>query len=197
MLRKKPLVSLINRQKRIAFAEEHINKPEDFWKKVLFSDESKYCIFGIKGRQLVWRKPCTALNPKNLKPTVKHGGGGVMVWGCMSSKGVGNLEFIESTMDHRAYLDILKRNLPESVRKLGIQDDYIFQQDNDPKHTAYNTKLWLLYNVKTAKTPPQSQTLNPIEHLWDLLERRIRNHVQPQMLKSVLVEEWNNISSEY
>ncbi|XP_065365726.1 uncharacterized protein LOC135958760 [Calliphora vicina] len=53
--------------------------PPEFWKNVLFTDECKYCIFGIKDRQFVWRKPCTVLSPKNLKPTVKHGGGAVMV----------------------------------------------------------------------------------------------------------------------
>ena len=67
----------------------------------------KFCLFGIKGRKLVWGKPCTALYPKNLKLTIKHGRGGVMV---------GNLEFISSTMDHKTYLQILKTNLQESVK---------------------------------------------------------------------------------
>lgn len=79
--RRKPFISVINRQKRIKYANDHINKPIQFWENVLFSDESKYCIFGIKGRKIVWRKTGTALNKANLVPTVKHGGGGVMVSG--------------------------------------------------------------------------------------------------------------------
>ncbi|GFV27729.1 transposable element Tc1 transposase [Trichonephila clavipes] len=63
---------------------------DNFWKKVIFSDESKFNIFGSDGRRTVWRKPNTALDPKNLRPTVKHGGVSVMVWGCMASNGVGN-----------------------------------------------------------------------------------------------------------
>jgi len=39
----------------------------------------------------VWRKTGTALEIQNLVPTVKHGGGGVMIWGCMAASGVGNL----------------------------------------------------------------------------------------------------------
>ncbi|GFY11551.1 transposable element Tc1 transposase [Trichonephila clavipes] len=72
---KKPHISAVNRQKHLDFANKHVNKPPQFWGKVLFSDESKFCIFGIKGRKLVWRKQGTALEKET---TVKHGGGGVM-----------------------------------------------------------------------------------------------------------------------
>ncbi|GFW09581.1 transposable element Tc1 transposase [Trichonephila clavipes] len=85
--RKKTHISAVNRQKRLDFVNEHANKPPQFWEKVLFSDESKFCIFGIKGRKLVWRKQGT----ENLVHTVKYGGGGVMVWGCMAANGVGRL----------------------------------------------------------------------------------------------------------
>ena len=60
----------------------------------------------------------------------------VAVMWCMINNGIGNLEFISSTMDHKTYLQILKTNLQESVKKLGIEEDYIFQQDNEPKYTA-------------------------------------------------------------
>lgn len=197
--RRKPYISDINRQKRMDFANEYIKMAPEFWEKVLFSDESKFCIFGIKGKKLVWRKSGTALNKENLVPTVKHGGGGVMVWGCMSAKGVGKLTFIESTMDQYGYLNILKENLKQSAQQLNLGQDYWFQQDNDPKHTAQNVKLWLLYNTThQLNSPPQSPDLNPIEHLWDLLERKIRKHsiTSKEMLKNVIIEEWTKISEE-
>ena len=126
---------------------------------------------------MAWRKLGTALNKENLLPTVKHGGDGVMIWGCMASNGIGNLEFIESILNKYDYLNILKRNLKQSAEKLSLEDQFYFQQDNDPKHTAEIVKLWLLYNApKQLRTPPQSPDLNPIEHFWDLLERRIRQH---------------------
>ncbi|GFY01867.1 transposable element Tc1 transposase [Trichonephila clavipes] len=81
---------MTNRLKRIAFEKDHIHKPLEFWRTVIFSDEGKFCIFGIKGCKLIWRKPCTALQKEHLVPTVKHGGGGVMVWGCMESNNVGS-----------------------------------------------------------------------------------------------------------
>lgn len=58
----------------------------------------------------------------------------------MSWNGVGNLAFIDNIMNAEAYVDILRHNLKSSAEKLGIIDTFIFQQDNDPKHTAYKTK---------------------------------------------------------
>ncbi|GFY03911.1 transposable element Tc1 transposase [Trichonephila clavipes] len=86
--RKKPFISLQNQKDRLEFAKSHQMKTDNFWKKVIFSDESKFNIFGSDGRHTVWRNPNTALDPKNLHPTVKHGGVSVMVWGRMASNGV-------------------------------------------------------------------------------------------------------------
>ncbi|GFW18310.1 transposable element Tc1 transposase [Trichonephila clavipes] len=94
LVRKKPYISMTNRLKRIAFENDHIHKPLEFWRTVIFSDEGKFCIFDIKGCKLVWRKPCTALQKEHLVPTVKHGGGGFIFWGCMVSNDVGKLEYI-------------------------------------------------------------------------------------------------------
>lgn len=178
--------------------KKYENKDENFWKAVIFSDESKFNIFGSDGRQKVWRKVNTELAPSNMSATVKHGGGGVMVWGCMAASGVGNLVIIEQIMDKNVYLNILKSNLKESAAKLGLGTTFIFQQDNDPKHTAHIVKEWLLYNTpKQLKTPPQSPDMNPIEHLWDYLERKIRSHQisSKEALKAALLEEWGKIPS--
>jgi len=73
----------------------------------------------------VAKKNCE-LNPNNLLLTVKHGGGSVMVWGCMSTGGVGKLHFIEGTLNHKMYIDILKNNLAVSAEKLGLENKFIF-----------------------------------------------------------------------
>ncbi|GFW85125.1 transposable element Tc1 transposase [Trichonephila clavipes] len=96
---RKPYISMTNQLKRIAFAKDHIHKPLEFWRAVILSKEGIFCIFGIKGRKLVWRKSCTVLQKEHLVPMVKHGGGGDIVWGCMSSNGVSKLEYIESIMN--------------------------------------------------------------------------------------------------
>lgn len=117
----------------------------------------------------------------------------------MAASGVGNLHFIEGTMDKNVYIDILKTNVKQSAQKLRIEHNFKFYQDNDPKHTSLLLKNWLLYNCpKVIKTPAQSPDLNVIEHLWDELGRRMQKRVcsNKDQLKAALEEEWNLISPD-
>jgi hypothetical protein len=117
-------------------------------------------------RTRVWGKPNTEHNKENTIPTVKHGGGSVMVWGCFSAAGLGKLIFINGVMDRFKYIDILKDGLLPSAAEMGLNVNFQFHRDNVPKHNAHDAHLWLLYNCpKVTKTPPQSPDLNPIENL--------------------------------
>ncbi|KAH8270914.1 hypothetical protein KR026_004632 [Drosophila bipectinata] len=197
--RKKPFISKKNMIERVKFVKEMEVHPGTFWNDVIFADESKFNLFGSDGRKYVWRRANTELDPKNLKPTVKHGGGHVMVWACMAASGVGNLVFIDGIMDAKMYLNILKENLPQSAEKLGILDRFRFYQDNDPKHTAANVKLWLVWNCPhVVKTPAQSPDLNVIENLWEILDQAIRKRTisNRNELKIALLEEWRKIPVE-
>jgi transposase len=198
--RKKPFISETNRQKRLKFAEEHKDRPETYWNKTIFADESKFNIFGPDGRTRVWRKPNTEHNKENTISTVKNDGGSVMVWGCFSAAGVGKLIFINGVMDRFKYIDILKDGLLPSAAEMGPNGNFQFHQDNDPKHTVHDVRLWLLYNCpKVTKTPPQSPDLNPIENLWDELDKRVRQHsiTNQQQFKKIVASELKKISVDY
>ena len=93
--------------------QKYINKDNSFWDKVIFSDESKFNIFGSDGQNYAWKKPNTELEIRHLHQTVKHGRRSVMVWECMAVSGTGNLIFIDGILDKCKYLNILKNNLKE------------------------------------------------------------------------------------
>ncbi|GFS92603.1 transposable element Tc1 transposase [Trichonephila clavipes] len=185
--------ALSERVKRLKFAKEHILKPQQFWNEVIFSDESKFYIFGSDGRRMVWRKPNTSHHPKHTIPTVKHGGGSVMVWGCMAASGVGKLVFIDGIMHKMAYLNILQNNLKESADKLGHWGRISYSNKTmTPSTLRLVVKEWLLYHCRNQlNTPPQSPDLNVIENLWSHLERSVQKHqiTSKEQLKSVLQED--------
>ena len=165
----------------------------------MWSDETKIELFGRNSKNHVRRKDGTALAPKNTIPTVKFGGGNVMIWGCFSSRGTGDIHIIEGRMNAHMYQNILREHLHASVQKLGLSQEFVFQQDNDPKHTAKTTKKWFTDNhVQQLEWPSQSPDLNPIENLWRFLKLNI-NARRPKSipeLKAICKEEWAKISQE-
>ena len=72
----------------------------------------------------------------SLVPTVKHGGGSIMLWGCFAASGSGALKKVNGIMWKVNYLQILQDSLELLARVLGLGCSWVFEQGNDPKRTS-------------------------------------------------------------
>ncbi|KAG2462665.1 TCB1 transposase, partial [Polypterus senegalus] len=191
--RRKPLLSKRQMAARLEFAKRHLKDSQAMRNKILWSDETKIELFGVNGRRHVWRKPGTAHHQANTIPIVKHGSGSIMLWGCFSAAGTGRLVRIKGKMTAAMYRDILDENLLRSTLDLRLGRWFIFQQDNDPKHTVKISKEWLQDNsVNVFEWPSQSPDLNPIEHLWRDLKMAVHRRFPSNLmvLERCCKEEW-------
>jgi transposase len=197
---RKPLISAKNRRDRMQWCKRHKEWTDEQWKKVIWSDESRFTLFRSDGRIRVWRLPKEKYDVDCVVPTVKHGGGGVMVWGCFTWESLGPLVRAEGTINSQKYIDIMKANLIPFMQGLeGEIVDYEYQQDNASVHTSkLTTTFFENSDINVMKWPGQSPDLNPIEHLWDELERRLRKRTPPPRsedeLAVFLEEEWEKIA---
>ena len=192
---RKPLVSAKNRQARVVFAKKYLNWTTEDWARVLWSDESKFNLFSSDGIQYVRRPVNQRDNIRYQVPTVKHGGGNVMVWGCFSRKEVGPLCRIQGKMDRFVYRSILAEHMI-SYAEENLPAGWVFQQDNDPKHTSKLVREFFgTHSVEVLDWPSQSPDLNPIEHMWEELERRVRaqNYSNLDDFFEALKKEWAQI----
>ena len=170
-----------------------------FWLSVLLSDETKMKLFGHRDVAFVWRRKGEAFNPQKTVPTVKHGRASIMLWGCFSASGPGNLVKVDGIMKKEQYIKILEQNIKQSADKLRLGQQWRFQQDIDPKHTAKLVKAWFLKNdVSVLEWPSQSPDLNPIKNLRRELKKRVmaRKPSNIKNLETFAKEEWAKIPVE-
>lgn len=140
-------------------------------------------------------------NPECIAPTVKFGGGSIMIWGCMSARGVGEATVCEGRMNSSSYIETLEGHLEASIVKLFDEDDpeYIFQQDNAPCHRSKASVQWFCDNkIPLLDWPPQSPDLSPIENLWKILKNKVGLHKPSSKkdLERIIFEEWEKISED-
>lgn len=194
---KKAYLSLKNVKDRLAWAITHKDWTKDDWRRVVWTDETNVNRFGSDGHKYAWIRDDELIQPRHFQKTVKHGGGSIKLWSCITYEGVGYIVKIDNTLDQHLYKNILEEDLMRSVEEYSIErGSMIFQQDNDPKHTAASVKEWLSsQEFKVMGWPAQSPDLNPIENMWAILKERLyRNYERPP---KGMIEHWERIAETW
>lgn len=105
--RQKPMLTSRHMRRRLDFAKKYKHWTKKDWEQVLWTDESPFGIFGECGKTYVRRRPGEEFNIECVKPTLKHGGGKIQVWGCFTANGVGHIHHIKETMAQNMFTQIL------------------------------------------------------------------------------------------
>ncbi|UYV80571.1 Transposase [Cordylochernes scorpioides] len=166
------------------------------WHRVVFSDESRFCLSSDSRRVRVWRRRGERSNPAAIveRPTVRQRG--IMVWGAIAYDSRSPLLRIQGTMTAQRYVDDVLR--PVTLPYLqGVPND-LYQHDNARPHTA-SISQQALQDVQMLPWPPYSPDLSPIEHVWDIIGRRLHALPQPRSedeLWQMVEREWRAIPQD-
>jgi transposase len=182
---RKPALEPRNARKRLAWCKKYRSWTIDDWKRVVWSDETKINRFNSDGRIWAWIRDGETIQPKHVKGTYKHNGGGILLWSAITYAGTGWMCQICGNMDKLLYKEILEDEQSKTIdflcEKMKISRDQVyFQHDNDPKHTSNLVKEYLeQQDYRVLDWPPQSPDLNPIENMWQLLKIRLNEFETP------------------
>lgn len=195
---KSPVLSELNRQRRVTWATFYVTWTLINWNRVIFSDEKRFCLDGPDGFNYYWRD---LRNDKSIVMSRRQGGGGIMVWGGFSSFGVTKLAMMKGKQKSEDYIGHLESCLlPYAEERMPLR--WIFQQDNAPIHTSGTTKAWLQSNfINVMDWPAQSPDLNPIENIWGWMARKVyANRKQYRSLEEIEVavkQAWRDIEKDF
>ena len=124
------------------FAADHMDKEKTFWRKTLWSHETKTELFGHHKQQYVRRREGEAFNPENTRPTVQHGAARILLWGCFAAGGSAALKKVNGIMKKEDYRQIIQENLKSSA------DDWV--------QLGFPSGQWSQTHIRSGKGMDQS-----------------------------------------
>ena len=161
-----------HRQKRLQWAQRHRVWPHHRWGTVWFSDESWFPLQWADGRAMVYRRRNERFAANYIQQVNRFGGGSVR-WTATSCTDGTNLVQVKETLTAQRYCDeIFQPHVLPIMQRNSVR----FQQDNARPHTARMTTVFFkTHNIAAVLPWPfKSPDFNPTDHLWDELDRRLR-----------------------
>ncbi|KAF7709014.1 hypothetical protein HF521_018071 [Silurus meridionalis] len=124
----------------------------------------------------------------------------LMIWGCMSGKGMGEMTVITSSINAQVYVEILDTFLIPSIERMFGDGSIIFQDDNASCHRAKSVKTFLQErHIMSMAWPANSPDLNPIENLWWKLKKMVHDKAPTCKadLATAIRQSWRQIDEVY
>ncbi|GFV78897.1 transposable element Tcb1 transposase [Trichonephila clavipes] len=185
---------------RLTWRREHALWTPQQWSCVMFSDESMFSLQSDSRRTLIWRATGTRYHQENTIERHRYGGAGWLIWGGIILGSRTDLHVQKITMTGHIYRDVI---LEQHVRLFrgATGAEFLFMDDNARSHRA-NIVDECLQSVDITRMdwPAYSPDLNTIEHVWDMLGRRILARQPPPTclpeLQRALLDEWYNIPQD-
>ena len=198
----RPMLTPGQKAARLYWCQQRRNWNIRYWRKMHLSDESRFLLHMTDCRVRVWRQRNTAYSQRHVQETVPFGESSIMVWGCVSHDCKLDLVTVQGALTGQKYqTDILETVVIPHFDDHPLLTRPVFMDDNARPHISRAVIEFLHQNaISTLPWPARSPDLNPLEHLWDILGRKIREITPPVQtileLEAALHQEWQQISQQ-
>lgn len=200
-MRRRPRLSPAHFASREQWAMQRIHWRQQQWRRVIFTDESRFRLFQADGRTRVWREPRQEMLQQNVQCADTQSAS-VHVWAGITLHSRTELVFLDANVDANVYAQLLQTNLLPFVNAaFGGVANCILQDDNAPPHRAAAvTQLKEQLQLRALRWPSRSPDMNPIEHVWDFLKRTIQRENPPQnvmQLRQAIADAWQRLPQDF